>query len=113
MVVWTGPNYLRKLFVVNLASQLIDFPLGNGIEVAMGGGRRNFMTDKSADPETGNKGRRKDGRNLINEWTAKTKSGDKWEYVWNETQFQQLDINKVDHVLGMKIYFLYGFVIML
>ena len=91
------------IFFVNLASQLIDFPHGDGIEIAMGGGRRNFMTDTSADPETGKYGRRKDGRNLINEWTAKTKSGDKWEYVWNETQFKQLDINKVDHVLGMKV----------
>ena len=87
----------------NLASQLIDFPYGNGLEVALGGGRYNFMTNTSSDPETKQKGKRKDGRNLIDEWTSKTKANDNWAYVWNDKQFKQLDVNKVDHVLGTEI----------
>ena len=67
----------------------------------MGGGRYNFMLDNETDPEyPTRKGNRKDGRNLINEWKAKSSGGQKWDYVWNESQFQQLDVNKVDHVLG-------------
>ena len=95
-----------KICVGILASQLIDFPYGDGIEVAMGGGRRNFMTQSARDPETGAKGKRQDGRDLISEWTRKTKG--KWTYVWNDTQFQQLDINSVDHVLGMNFFVLIG-----
>ena len=86
-----------------LARQLIEFPIGDGLEVAMGGGRYNFMPETSTDPEYGTKGKRKDGRNLVKEWTAKSKPNDKWSYVWNETEFKNLDINKVDHVLG-KLY---------
>ena len=72
----------------------------------MGGGRRNFMTTTSLDPETRSNGRRKDGRRLTDEWVAKTKGGDSWAYVWNEKQLQQLDVNKVNHVLGMNIKYL-------
>ncbi len=90
---------LTNLFLIT-ARQLIEFPYGDGLEVAMGGGRLNFMPNTSVDPEYGSKGRRMDGRNLVNEWTSKTKVNDKWSYVWNETQFRKLDINKVNHVLG-------------
>lgn len=62
------------------------------------------MTNTSADPETKGKGKREDGRDLINEWTSKSKANEKWVYVWNEKQFQNLNINEVDHVLGMKIF---------
>ena len=65
----------------------------------MGGGRYNFLPNTETDPEDkSRKGKRKDGRNLANEWKAKTTG--KWEYVWNETDFKKLDVNKVDHVLG-------------
>ena len=87
------------------ARQLIEFPYGDGIEVAMGGGRYNFMPNTETDPEDkSRKGKRKDGRNLANEWKAKTKG--KWEYVWNDADFKKLDINKVDHVLGKSSFFL-------
>ncbi|HBJ94321.1 MAG TPA: alkaline phosphatase, partial [Hyphomonadaceae bacterium] len=47
----------------DIASQLIDFPAGDGLELAMGGGRSNFMTNEQADPEyEGRTGRRGDGR---------------------------------------------------
>jgi len=96
---WENDADLPSTKCKDIASQLIDFPYGDGIEVAMGGGRRNFMTQSARDPETGAKGRRRDGRDLISEWTRKTKG--KWTYVWNDTQFQQLDVNNVDHVLGL------------
>ena len=66
----------------------------------MGGGRYNFMPTSSNDPETKAKGKRTDGRNLAKEWTSKTTAKERWSYVWNEKQLQQLDVQKVDHVLG-------------
>ncbi len=35
----------------DIARQLIEFPIGNGIEVALGGGRRHFIPDTAIDPE--------------------------------------------------------------
>lgn len=69
----------------DIAAQLIDFPYGEGVDLALGGGRSMFTPESAADPETeGAKGARKDGRDLTAEWTAK--SGDH-VYVWNKEQF--------------------------
>jgi len=82
----------------DIARRLIEFP-GNGIEVALGGGRQHFLPVTVADPEyPEKKGQRKDGRNLTTEWTSKDPHS---AYVWNEKQFQAIDPTKVDHVLGL------------
>lgn len=39
----------------DIARQLIEFPYGNGLEVALGGGRRSFLPENVADPEDANK----------------------------------------------------------
>ena len=68
----------------DIASQLIDFSHGDGIDIALGGGRRNFLPADMADPEDdGEKGVRKDGRDLTAEWTAKS---DDHLFVWNTDQ---------------------------
>ena len=67
---------------------------------AMGGGRRNFHSVNTTDPEyTSSKGRRFDGRNLIQEW--KDKKLPNSAYVWNLTAFNAIDPNKTDHLLGL------------
>ena len=77
----------------DIARQLIEFvdnvPGSDGIEVAMGGGRRNFIprTD-GADPETGGQGGRIDGRNLPEEWVENHNNA---AYVWNKEQFDAID----------------------
>lgn len=44
---------------------------GDGFDVVLGGGRENFLPATMPDPEYGNdKGRRLDGRNLMDEWKA-------------------------------------------
>eukprot|EP00795_Rhopilema_esculentum_P004737 gene4737-21036_t len=99
---WESDGSLPDKRCKDIARQLIEFSHGDGLEIAMGGGRYNFMPDNETDPEyPTKKGNRKDGRNLINEWKAKSNGGQKWDYVWNDSQFQQLDVNKVDHVLGL------------
>lgn len=82
----------------DIARQLIEFSYGNGPEVVLGGGRGNFLPAQAVDPESGKPvGRRKDDRNLIEEWSSKSGSA----YVWNKEQFENLDAAKVRRVLGL------------
>ncbi len=83
----------------DIARQLIEFDYGDGLEVALGGGRGKFLPKETADPEYSDKtGERLDGRNLANEWTAKYKNS---AYVWNKAQFDQIDAKKTKHLLGL------------
>ena len=82
----------------DIASQLIDFPLGDGLEVALGGGRSYFIPNTANDPEdAGAKGRRKDGRDLTTEW-ARQPGG---AFVWNKAQFDAIDPRHTRHLLGL------------
>ncbi len=83
----------------DIASQLIDFDYGDGVDVAMGGGRPNFLTEDAQDPEyPDRKGARKDGRNLAAEWVAKS---DRHQFVWNKEQFDAIDPAADPRVLGL------------
>lgn len=92
------PAEARAADFPDIARQLIEFPYGNGVEVALGGGRGKFLPNTTDDPEeTGKKGERLDGRNLTAEWLAKPRSA----YVWNKAQFDAIDPTAVDHLLGL------------
>lgn len=68
----------------DIASQLLDFPYGDGIDVALGGGRRNFLPSDAVDPEyEDDMGSREDGRNLIAEWQDAGGA-----YVWDRAGFE-------------------------
>ena len=84
----------------DIARQLIEFPYGNGLEVALGGGRYNFIPQETKDPEYSDKvsGRRLDKRNLTEEWKSKYKNS---AYIWNKEQFDAIDVEKTDHLLGL------------
>ncbi|MDQ3634166.1 MAG: alkaline phosphatase [Acidobacteriota bacterium] len=86
----------------DIARQLIEFPYGDGLEVALGGGRYNFLPQETKDPEYSDNekinGRRLDKRNLTEEWTKKYKNS---AYVWNKEQFDAIDVKKIDHLLGL------------
>ncbi len=83
----------------DIASQLIDFPYGDGLEVAMGGGRTNFLPSNVKDPEyPDKKGGRRDRRNLAEEWTKKSNHH---HYVWNKESFDAIDPADTPHVLGL------------
>lgn len=92
---------------VDIARQLVEFPqrfhpqypLVDGLEVAMGGGRRSFLKRvDGADPEDGGMGERIDGRDLVTQWLSRYKNA---AYVWNKAQFDAIDTEKVDHLLGL------------
>lgn len=88
----------RAAGFADIARQLLEFPTGNGLEVVLGGGRREFLPRELKDPEEPDEtGRRKDGRNLTEEWLRKPRSA----YVWNRSQFEQIAAEKVDHLLGL------------
>ncbi len=72
---------------------------GNGIEVVLGGGRSALLDRGSVDPEyPDERGSRRDGRNLILEWTA---AQAKSQYVWKAEDFRKVDAKNVDHLLGL------------
>ncbi len=92
-------NDARQNNFPDIARQLIEFPFGDGLEVALGGGRTKFISNQATDPEYDNrKGERLDNRDLPQEWTAKYKNS---AYVWNREQFNQIDATKTKHLLGL------------
>lgn len=100
---WEGDvNTIGKTDCDDIALQLIkDNP---NINVIMGGGRRYFLPNTTADPETntidGNQ--RRDGRNLIQEWIdLKKDRGLGHKYVWNNQMFDEIDPDYTDYVLGL------------
>ncbi len=65
----------------------------------MGGGRSNFLPADEPDPEDeGQRGGRQDGRNLVDEWRAKS---DAHVYVWEQAGFDALDPQSNPRVLGL------------
>jgi alkaline phosphatase len=83
----------------DIADQLVNWPAGNGLEVAMGGGRSNFRTVTQPDPEdTGKFGVRKDGRDLTQEWVSK---GNNHVVVYGQQAFDAIDPTTQPKVLAL------------
>jgi len=83
----------------DIARQLIEFPYGDGLEVALGGGRTKFLPTTIKDPEYPTRtGERLDGRDLTEEWRKKYKSS---AYVWNKQQFDAVDAKNTKHLFGL------------
>ncbi len=84
---------------VDIARQLIEFSSGNGIDLALGGGRSNFLTIEDVDPEyPTQKGGRRDGRNLAAEWASRSPMH---RYVWSKAAFDAIDPQSGAKVLGL------------
>lgn len=83
----------------DIATQLVEYSHGNGIEVVFAGGRREFMHKNQSDPEyPDKKGDRQDNKDLIKQWLEKYPGS---HYVWNKTAFDKIVPNKVNRVLGL------------
>lgn len=100
---WEANNSLPPgATVKDIAAQLIDFPYGDGLEVALGGGRTYFLPRPATggnDPEYSSiPGRRTDGRDLTAEWKQ---SHAKSAYVWNKAQFDAVDPATTKRLLGL------------
>ena len=89
----------KKIGFPDIATQLIEFPFGDGPEVIFGGGRRFFLPRNMQDPEDPALfGARADGRDLTAEWIGKNENS---KYVYNNVQFDAIEVKKIDHVLGL------------
>ncbi|MGH0030492.1 MAG: alkaline phosphatase [Myxococcota bacterium] len=83
----------------DLARQLVEFAAGDGLEVALGGGRKHFLPAGAKDPEYPAKtGARRDGRDLTREWLEGRPGS---AYVWNQAQFDALDAASASRLLGL------------
>ena len=83
----------------DIARQFIEWPEGDGFEVAMAGGRSQFLTVDQADPEdAGKTGNRKDGRDLAAEWVAKSPAH---TLVTDKAGFDGVDFASDAKVLGL------------
>lgn len=83
--VMDGP--CKQKYVDDIAKQLVHGDVGAGLRVVLGGGRREFLNKTLVDEE-GGKGKRTDGRNLIEEWLGSKKlDTDQKRYVWNKVGF--------------------------
>ncbi len=97
---------------IDIASQLVGFEAGlearfpgvdvDGIEVAMGGGRRHFLpadaSFNSADASSEVEGDRADGRNLTAEWLAAYPNG---TYIEDRAGFDALPADATGPVLAL------------
>ncbi len=79
------PDEAEALGCRDIARQLVEMPYGDGIDVILGGGRREFMPIEADDPEYPSRpGLRDDGRNLIEEWLA---ADSERQYTWRGREF--------------------------
>ncbi len=92
------PDKAKAAGCTDFAQQLIEFRFGDGIDVAMGGGRESFIPHTMQDAEDKKKGHRLDGRNLAKEWVENYPNAG---YVWNLKQFKAIDPARTDHLLGL------------
>jgi alkaline phosphatase len=92
------PRAARKAGYPDIARQLVEFAHGDGLEVALGGGRIFLLPEASADPEYADRsGGRDDERDLAQEWVARRPRS---AFVWNAAQLRAIDPASTDHLLG-------------
>jgi len=88
-----------KLGCKDIADQLVNWSYGDGLEVALGGGRSNFLPVEAADYEDeGKMGERKDKRDLTKEWIAK---GNNHVVVYDKAAFDAIDLKSGPKILGL------------
>jgi alkaline phosphatase len=93
------PEAARSAGCKDIARQFADFDLGNGLDVAMGGGRSQFLPIGATDPEyPAQHGQRADGRDLVHDWQSRHPEG---RYVWNAAQLAALDLARTPRLLGL------------
>ncbi|MEA2560341.1 MAG: alkaline phosphatase [Acidobacteriota bacterium] len=90
------PDIARQLLDFHVRDTTLNGKASRGLEVAMGGGRSNFLTTADPDPEDQDaKGKRK-SRNLVNEWTGRGGA-----FVYDQKGFDAIDPVTTGPVLGL------------
>uniref|UniRef100_UPI0037E90573 alkaline phosphatase, tissue-nonspecific isozyme n=1 Tax=Semicossyphus pulcher TaxID=241346 RepID=UPI0037E90573 len=95
------PAGAKKDGCTDISSQLLK---NTDIDVIIGGGRKYMTPRYTKDPEYptdfSSRGKRKDGRNLIDEWRS-MKAGKVARYVWNKTDFDAVDPETTDYLMAL------------
>nr|XP_019528286.2 alkaline phosphatase, tissue-nonspecific isozyme-like [Aedes albopictus] len=87
---------------VDIARQLVYGDVGRNLTVALGGGSRHFFPAGVPIEEHGSVGRRRDGRYLVSEWLQLAdRQGDRAAYVSDRRELANVDVGKVDRLLGL------------
>ena len=82
----------------DVARQLIEFPYGDGLDVALGGGRLAFIPETAKDHENPLVvGMRQDSRNLINEWLEQPHAA----FVYDHEGFDAVSPTRTSKLLGL------------
>lgn len=85
----------------DIATQLVAFAAGDGVDVLMGGGRESFLPTDVIDFE-GNGGKREDGINLIDAWEARYSDGVASAlYIEDQDGFDGINVASTDKLLGL------------
>ncbi len=96
---WEDDTEVEDGDCADIARQFIEWDHGDGFEVVLGGGRQHLLPADVSDPEYPSKaGRRTDGRNLIEEWTAKS---DAHMFVYDQAGFDAVDFTSDKRVMGL------------
>uniref|UniRef100_W5MBG9 alkaline phosphatase n=1 Tax=Lepisosteus oculatus TaxID=7918 RepID=W5MBG9_LEPOC len=86
----------------DISFQLIH---NSDINVILGGGRQYMTPNGTKDPEYSSasaRGKRQDGINLIDKWVkTKTSGNKKAVYVWNKTEFDAVNENDTEYLMGL------------
>jgi alkaline phosphatase len=83
----------------DIARQLVEFDAGDGLEVALGGGRALFLPTAEGEPDDpAAPGVRRDGRDLTREWVT---GRERAAYVRSGSELDALDLDSTDHLLGL------------
>ena len=90
------PDIARQLLDFHIRDTTMNGKASRGLEIAMGGGRTNFLLATDPDPEDqGQKGRRK-SRNLVNEWTGRGGT-----FIYDQKGFDAVDPASTGPLLGL------------
>ena len=84
------PEEARRNGCADIASQLLSFPHGDGLDIALGGGRKNFLPQSAG-------GARGDQRDLTRLWQQRQNA----RYIENRQQLLALPTDTSDPVLGL------------
>ncbi len=83
----------------DIARQLLENPYGDGLEVALGGGRTKFLPNTTPDPEdAGRFGERRDARDLTREWKDSRPDA---RFVWDAAGFNAINPGTTGRLLGL------------
>lgn len=82
----------------DIAQQLVDYSVGDGLDVVLGGGLNKFLPEGKNPEFPSTTGARKDGRNLIAEWKKKQPNA---TFVLSGSQLSAVNIKNTQKLYGL------------